>query len=134
MKVCQDYLCQLKKRLLKQSNYFDNTSLASFMTLLHIDFLDLECWKPGLCNGVLIREVFGVDKSACVEESRANDNCTWFTHDSDEDLCLLFQDCSDMDTSCDTCVSSQVQCSYTESDNSAGMHNYHYTKLKFNVV
>ncbi len=83
--------------------------------------LDLECWVDGLCNGVLVGETFGLDSNGCLGECQANDDCLWFTHDSDGDICLMFQDCQAFDTSCDTCLSSQTQCSPLEEPVNPGM-------------
>ncbi len=72
---------------------------------------DLQCWEDGLCQSILVKEESGIDAEACLEECQSDVDCQWLTHDSDGDVCLLFGDCPELDTSCPTCSSSQQQCS-----------------------
>ncbi len=76
----------------------------------------MECWLEGRCVGVLIGESSGLDETECLEACRSDDSCLWFTHDSDGNVCLAFQDCETLDTSCDTCLSSEPQCSPYDED------------------
>ncbi len=69
---------------------------------------------PGLCNGVLISVSNGVTKDDCLDECQTEDRCLWFTYDSDGALCELFEDCPELDTLCQTCLSGQKQCSEYE--------------------
>ncbi len=46
----------------------------------------------------------------CLALCQDSDECLWLTHDTSDGICLLFEDCPDMDTSCETCLSSQRQC------------------------
>ncbi len=52
-----------------------------------------------------------VTENDCLDECQGTETCSWITHDSDGGLCELLEDCGTLDTSCDTCLSSQVQCS-----------------------
>ncbi len=65
---------------------------------------------------MLIGESSGLDETECLEACRSDDNCLWFTHDSDGNVCLAFQDCDTLDASCDTCLSSEPQCSPYDDD------------------
>ncbi len=74
------------------------------------------CWEQGLCNGVLIGETGDVDSNTCLELCKSNEECRWFTHDSSDSVCLMFQGCQSIDSACTTCLSSQRQCSPRDDD------------------
>ncbi len=86
-------------------------------------YLGLECWVDGLCHGVLVGETYDVSVNGCLEECQENDDCFWLTHDSVGDICLMFEDCQELDAECDTCVSSQRQCSEQEEPDRTGQYN-----------
>ncbi len=76
--------------------------------------IDLQCWVDGLCKGTQIEETYDVRENECLAHCQANDQCNWFTHNSDGWTCSMFEDSDELDTSCPTCVSSQTQCSQLE--------------------
>ncbi len=72
--------------------------------------LDLQCWIPGNCQGILIDEVEAVDESTCLNLCKANDSCLWFSHNVADDACVLLEDCQNFDVNCVNCLSGQKQC------------------------
>lgn len=69
-----------------------------------------ECNLNGRCTGILV----GLDKAESVENCQEicqnYKDCHWFTFDSALKSCFAFQDCASIDTNCQTCTSSQVNC------------------------
>ena len=45
---------------------------------------------------------------------KATEGCAWFTHDSAGGACYTFEDCPNIDESCDTCVSGEDDCERAE--------------------
>ena len=45
---------------------------------------------------------------------KATEGCAWFTHDSAGGACYTFEDCPNIDESCDTCVSGEDECEPAE--------------------
>ncbi len=78
--------------------------------------IGLQCWIQGQCNGDLLNASDGTTENECLGECQANEDCVWFTHDSNGGQCELMADCPTFDTSCDTCLSSHVLCSEYEPD------------------
>ncbi len=72
---------------------------------------DLLCWEEGLCNGVLLGQVNGLGRNACLAKCQEDKDCLWFTHDSYGMVCMLLGGCHQLDRSFHTSLSSQRQCS-----------------------
>ncbi len=53
---------------------------------------------------------YGVDIDACQQACKTNEDCQWFSYDTDGGACYTFNDCPSMDSTCATCLSSQKQC------------------------
>ncbi len=81
------------------------------------DFLDLQCWIEGNCQGILIDEGTTTDGNSCLHHCKANDDCLWFTFNPADDSCLLLENCQVIDDNCINCLSGQRQCSGREEGN-----------------
>ncbi len=82
-----------------------------YLTLLCISIIGLQCWVPGICQDILIDNTASDSDNDCLGLCQETDNCLWFTYDSEDGDCMLFQDCQQLDTTCETCVSGQRECS-----------------------
>ncbi len=64
----------------------------------------------GNCQGILIDDVIAENGNNCLEVCQETDNCLWFSYNSLDTACYLLEDCQQLDTSCDTCISGQSVC------------------------
>ncbi len=94
--------------------------------------LDMQCWADGLCNGVLVGDALGVNGNECLARCKADEDCQWFTHDSEGDgACLMLSDCPELDTSCESCKSGHELCDPREEPINAGKALF--TQVKFSL-
>jgi len=75
-------------------------------------FMILTLYLAGQCINSYQLDSLGVeDEFECLDACKANETCSWFTHFEHQSLCLLFANCSSLDTSfCSDCVSGQKEC------------------------
>ena len=71
-----------------------------------------QCFQPGECrDSVTVGVVATTDEFACLDHCIANQECKWFTFSMLTNLCLLFNDCLDLDEElCPECLSGQQGC------------------------
>ncbi len=81
----------------------------NFVILLF--FIDLQCWIPGNCQGILIDEGTTADGNSCLDLCKANDDCVWFTFNPADESCVFLEDCQEVNEDCTDCLSGQRQCS-----------------------
>ena len=76
--------------------------------------LSSECNAEGRCEGILINDYLETTANACLQRCKTyeeNDSyCGWFTFQIDLELCLLYDDCLQLDKSCKTCISGKKEC------------------------
>ena len=89
--------------------------LASLLILTSISakYFDVEeqCGIPSECVNspesiVDIVKTYG----ECLELCQSLSDCNWITYFSEDDLCLGFKDCVEMDENCEDCISSEATC------------------------
>ena len=68
---------------------------------------DLQCNSPGQCTGTLSTFEIVDNVSSCKDQA----DCHFWTFDSTDGLCELFQDCVELVTGCGTCTSGEKMCS-----------------------
>ena len=72
---------------------------------------DLQCWVPGSCQGDVIDSHPVAGEESCLDACKDESDCSWFTYDDSNGLCLLLANCEAVDPdACPTCWSGQVQC------------------------
>ncbi len=71
---------------------------------------DLPCWVTGLCEGIVVDVTISEDGNSCMDLCIQNDDCLWFTYDSSDNACLLLEDCQQLDSTCDSCLSGHRLC------------------------
>ncbi len=71
----------------------------------------LKCGVPGIGQGILMDKTASGGCNTGVGRCQEMDNCLWFTYDSEDGDCMLFEGCQQLDTSCDTGISGQRECS-----------------------
>ncbi len=76
--------------------------------------LGLQCWIPGQCNGAFVDQISAETSQQCLEACQDNQLCQWFTHDSDDSVCILLETCLVLESECLTCISGQNLCSEYE--------------------
>ena len=65
-----------------------------------------ECYVPGQCVGQLLGYVATTSDGACLRECKNDFNCEWFTSNSDEHFCGLYETCGFINVEeCPDCVS-----------------------------
>ena len=70
----------------------------------------MKCWVEGQCKGVFVDSLILESKTDCYYVCKEYDDCQWFTYDSLDSSCVLFEDCTTIEE-CVTCESGQRQCS-----------------------
>ncbi len=91
---------------------------------ISFDSLDLQCWIPGNCQGILIDEVTANDGNACLDLCKANEDCLWFTFNLEDNACVFLEDCQDVDLGCINCLSGERQCS-SQKEGKVSWHDCH---------
>jgi len=83
---------------------------------------NLLCNRPGSCSGLFLAEVAAESADECLEACKTfpgfdrdgdevpDDFCNWFTYNTLNGDCELFEGCLDVDQSCTTCVSGNSGC------------------------
>ena len=75
-------------------------------SLLTAQTISQECYVPGQCIGQLIGYVGTTSDGACLRECKNEFDCKWFTSNSAEQFCGLFETCGIINVEeCPDCVS-----------------------------
>jgi hypothetical protein len=78
------------------------------------DPIQPKCDVVGQCLGIvdLISQV--ESKNACLKRCQDSANCTWYTFESQTNLCEEFYTCPLLDENCSTCISGESECQIKE--------------------
>ncbi len=74
--------------------------------------LDPTCNEPGECvDADFVGSTATEDADECLEECQDDRDCFWFEFDSSDNVCVLFENCPEIDDrDCDTCVVGEREC------------------------
>ena len=78
-------------------------------TSVEADCPPLECDANNECVGTIIGFEIVISTQACAQTCELTENCGWWTFDSSDSLCNLFEDCLST-TDCNTCTSGERKC------------------------
>ena len=68
------------------------------------------CFIQGQCSGVAELTIQTINANECLDLCKTVDQCTWFSFNSDDSLCNLYQTCPTLDETCTSCVTGQKEC------------------------
>ena len=79
--------------------------------------LSSECDTKGRCEGILLMDFIEASGVSCLERCKNYDTndgyCGWYTYQSDLQMCFIFDDCLQLDQTCQTCTSGRKYCRQT---------------------
>ncbi len=67
-------------------------------------------FSSGLCIGTTIGFDDNGDKADCNELCQETEGCEYYTYDSADSACLVYEDCLRFDESCTTCTTAENEC------------------------
>ena len=78
-----------------------------------------ECFQPAGCIGTIVGEKTAATADSCLLECQKNDSCNYWTYDNSTNpaKCQLFEDCSEVNKTCSTCVLGERTCGNKNSYN-----------------
>ena len=86
--------------------------LLSFtVTFVRVECLSQNCSLSGLCDGHLQNAGVQDDLTQCILFCRSVQDCTWFSWNKDEKICLALADCLNLDESKTNTISGEKLCS-----------------------
>ncbi len=71
---------------------------------------ELKCWITGQCQNESFALKTTQSSEECLDLCKNKTDCKWFTFDSSDSSCNMYNECSDL-AGCDTCVSGNFKCS-----------------------
>ena len=81
-----------------------------------------ECFQQGFLEGTLDSIVQSVpDIDACLKECSVDEDCVWWTFDSDLEVCVLMSDRLTVDTDCTSCVYGRRDCEEVDLPDNANL-------------
>lgn len=69
-----------------------------------------ECGIEGECVGTLIGIEAAADTRDCASDCWHTNGCNFWTYNVATSICQFYFDCDEIDTSCTTCISGEVDC------------------------
>jgi hypothetical protein len=79
--------------------------------------LEPECGIVGQCLGLLDYLSGVINEDECLDRCKYNSKCTWYTFETQTNICEEFRNCPQIDETCSTCISGERNCDTSKNNN-----------------